>query len=35
MGILEWAALLFFLALSAGTKESAEPGSHSTTAAAH
>src|SRR6266851_1225374 len=35
MGILEWAALLFFLALSAGTKESAEPGSHSSTAAAH
>jgi len=35
VGIVEWAALLFFLALTAGTKESAEPGSHSTTAAAH
>src|SRR5438445_1278773 len=31
MGILEWAALLSFLALSAGAKASAEPGSHSST----
>jgi NADH-quinone oxidoreductase subunit H len=35
MGILQWAALLFFLALSAGAKESAEPGTHSSTVAAH
>src|SRR6267142_1794185 len=35
MGILEWAALLGFIALSAGAKESAEPGSHTSTAAAH
>jgi NADH-quinone oxidoreductase subunit H len=35
MGIVEWAALLGFLALSAGTKESAEPGSHAGTVAAH
>ncbi|MFL5308828.1 MAG: complex I subunit 1/NuoH family protein [Myxococcales bacterium] len=35
MGILEWAALLFFLALSAGAKASAEPGSHTSTVAAH
>src|SRR5229473_2421297 len=35
MGILQWAALLGFIALSAGAKESAEPGSHTTTAAAH
>jgi NADH-quinone oxidoreductase subunit H len=31
MGIVEWAALLFFLALSAGAKASAEPGSHTST----
>ena len=31
MGILEWAALLSFLALNAGAKASAEPGSHSST----
>ena len=31
MGIVEWAALIFFLALSAGAKASAEPGSHSST----
>ncbi len=35
MGILQWAALLGFIALSAGAKESAEPGSHTSTAAAH
>src|SRR5438876_10630134 len=35
MGIVQWVALLGFLALSAGAKESAEPGSHSDTVAAH
>ena len=33
MGIVEWAALLFYLALSAGTKESAEPAPHAAPAA--
>jgi NADH-quinone oxidoreductase subunit H len=36
MGIVEWAALLFFLALSAGSpKESTEPDTHSSAVAAH
>ena len=35
MGIVQWVALLGFLALSAGAKESVEPGSHSDTVAAH
>ncbi|MGZ6126269.1 MAG: complex I subunit 1/NuoH family protein [Myxococcales bacterium] len=35
MGIVEWIAILFFLALSSRAKASAEPGSHSSTAAAH
>jgi len=35
MGIVEWIAILFFVALSARAPASAEPGSHSSTAAAH
>ncbi|HZX95211.1 MAG TPA: complex I subunit 1 family protein [Myxococcales bacterium] len=35
MGIAEWIAILFFLALSARAPASAEPGSHSSTAAVH
>jgi NADH-quinone oxidoreductase subunit H len=35
MGIVEWIAILFFVAFSAGTRPSIEPGSHSSTVAAH
>ncbi len=35
MGIVEWVAILFFVALSARAPASAEPGSHSSTVAAH
>ena len=35
MGIVEWAALLGFIALSAGAQPSAEPGTHSSTVATH
>jgi NADH-quinone oxidoreductase subunit H len=35
MGIVEWIALIAFIAFSAQPKGSAEPGSHSSTAAAH
>src|SRR4051812_32057504 len=35
MGIAEWIAILFFLALSARAPAGAEPGSHSSTAAVH
>ena len=35
MGIVEWVAIVFFVALSARAPASAEPGSHSSTVAAH
>jgi NADH-quinone oxidoreductase subunit H len=35
MGIVEWIAILFFLAFSARAPASAEPGSHSSTVAVH
>ena len=35
VGIVEWVAILFFVALSARAPASAEPGSHSSTVAAH
>jgi NADH-quinone oxidoreductase subunit H len=34
-GIVEWIAILFFLAFTARARPSAEPGSHSSTVAAH
>jgi hypothetical protein len=35
MGIIEWIAILGFIAFSAQAKASAEPGSHSSTVAVH
>ena len=35
MGIVEWIAILFFVAFSARAPASAEPGSHSSTVAVH